>query len=77
MGRTATSKNRQQITEGELRRFRAFVRLTAPEPGVLRLIGEESRRNGTEKLTSRQINRIICETRARMKATAKHGLSAK
>lgn len=36
-----------------------YARLAAPEPEVLRIIGEESRRNGTDKLTSRQIDRII------------------
>jgi prevent-host-death family protein len=41
-----------------------YVRLAAPEPEVLRVIGEESRRNGTDKLTSRQINQIIKAARA-------------
>ncbi len=45
--------------------LRDYVRLAAPEPEVLRLIGEESRRNGTDKLTSRQIDRIIKDTRAK------------
>jgi len=39
--------------------IRDYVRLAAPEPDVLRVIGEESRRKGTNKLTSRQIDRII------------------
>jgi hypothetical protein len=39
------------------------VRLAAPEPEVLRVIGEESRRKGTDKLTSRQIDQIIKSTR--------------
>jgi hypothetical protein len=29
------------------------------EPEVLRLIGEESKRSGTDKLTSRQIDQVI------------------
>jgi len=41
------------------------VRLAAPEPEVLALIGEESRRKGTNTLSSRQIDRIIRATRAR------------
>jgi prevent-host-death family protein len=41
-----------------------YVRLAVPEPEVLRVIGEESRRNGTDKLTSRQIDQIIKSTRA-------------
>jgi prevent-host-death family protein len=41
-----------------------YVRLAAPEPEVLRVLGEESVRNGTETLTSRQIDRIIKAARA-------------
>jgi prevent-host-death family protein len=44
--------------------LRDYVRLAVPEPEVLRIIGEESKRNGTDKLTSRQIDQIIKETRA-------------
>jgi hypothetical protein len=33
-----------------------YVRLVAPEPEVLRVIGEESRRKETDKLTSRRID---------------------
>jgi prevent-host-death family protein len=39
--------------------IRDYVRLAAPEPEVLRAIGEESQRKGTNKLTSQQIDRII------------------
>jgi prevent-host-death family protein len=41
-----------------------YVRLAAPEPEVLRLIGEESRRKGTSALTSRQIDQVIKAARA-------------
>jgi len=44
--------------------IRDYVRLAAPEPEVLRLIGEESRRKGTDKLSSRQIDRLIKAVRA-------------
>jgi prevent-host-death family protein len=44
--------------------IRDYVRLAAPEPEVLRVIGEESRRKGTEKLTSRQIDQVIKSARA-------------
>jgi prevent-host-death family protein len=44
---------------------RDYVRLAAPEPEVLRIIGEESRRKGTDNVTSRQIDRIIKSTRAK------------
>lgn len=40
-----------------------YLKLAAPEPEVLRIIGEESRRNGTDKFTSRQIDEIIQEYR--------------
>ncbi len=43
--------------------IRDYVRLAAPEPEVLRAIGEESERNGTSKLTSRQIDQIIKASR--------------
>jgi prevent-host-death family protein len=36
-----------------------YVRLAAPEPEVLRIIGEESRRKGTNSLSSKQIDQII------------------
>jgi len=45
--------------------IRDYVRLAAPEPEVLRLIGEESRLKGTDALSSRQIDRVIKATRAR------------
>ncbi len=44
--------------------IRDYVRLAAPEPEVLRLIGEESKRKGTDKLTSRQIDQEIRAARA-------------
>src|SRR2546427_11549901 len=45
--------------------IRDYVRLAAPEPEVLRAIGEESRRKGTASLSSRQIDRIINAARRR------------
>ena len=39
--------------------IREYVKLAAPEPDVLRVIGEESVRKGTSSLTPRQIERII------------------
>jgi prevent-host-death family protein len=50
--------------------IRDYVRLAAPEPEVLRVIGEESQRKGTDKLSSRQIDRVIKSTRAQ---TSKRG----
>ena len=45
--------------------IRDYVRLAAPEPEVLRAIGEESRRNGTDTFSSRRIEQIIKASRAR------------
>jgi prevent-host-death family protein len=44
--------------------IRDYVRLAAPEPEVLKAIGEESRRKRTDKLTSRQIDQVIKSARA-------------
>ena len=43
--------------------IRDYVRLAAPEPEVLRLIGEESQRKGTNTLNSRKIDQVIKSTR--------------
>lgn len=44
--------------------LRDYVKLAAPEPEVLRLIGEESKRKRTSALTSRQIDAAIKAARA-------------
>jgi prevent-host-death family protein len=44
--------------------IRDYVKLAAPEPEVLRIVGEEAKRDGTSKLNSRQIDQIIRATRA-------------
>jgi prevent-host-death family protein len=44
--------------------IRDYVRLAAPEPEVLRAIGEESERSGTSSLTVRQIDRLIKSSRS-------------
>src|SRR5215831_12498553 len=43
--------------------IRDYVKLAAPEPEVLRVIGEESERKGTG-LTARQIDQVIKASRA-------------
>jgi prevent-host-death family protein len=43
--------------------IRDYVKLAAPEPEVLRVIGEESERQGTNTLTARQIEQVIKATR--------------
>jgi prevent-host-death family protein len=45
--------------------IRDYVRLAAPEPEVLRAIGDESRRHKTDKLTSNEIDLIIASARRR------------
>ncbi len=45
--------------------LRDYVRLAAPEPEILRAIGEESKRKGTDALSSRQIDQVIKAARAK------------
>ena len=45
--------------------IRDYIRLAAPEPDVLRILGEESRRNRTDKLTSKDIDQIVTAARKR------------
>ena len=47
--------------------LREYVKLAAPEPEVLRVIGEYARRKGTNLLSSRQIDRVIKAARAERK----------
>jgi prevent-host-death family protein len=47
--------------------IRDYVKLAAPEPEVLRIIGEESERNETNTLSSRQIDQIIKAARTQKK----------
>ncbi len=51
--------------------IRDYVRLAAPEPEVLRAIGEESRHKGTASLSSRQIDRIIKAARRKKRLSEK------
>ena len=43
--------------------IRDYVKLAAPEPEVLRIIGEESERKGTSTLTASQIEQVIKASR--------------
>lgn len=47
--------------------IRDYVRLAAPEPEVLKIIGEEAKRNRTASLTSRQIDQVIKAARSEKK----------
>ena len=53
---------------GVLMSIQDYVRLAAPEPEILRILGEESKRKGTDKLTSRQIDAEIKKYRAQRKS---------
>ncbi|MGB7846734.1 MAG: type II toxin-antitoxin system Phd/YefM family antitoxin [Candidatus Acidiferrum sp.] len=52
------------IPRAVLLSIRDYVKLAAPEPEVLRLLGEESVRNSTSALNSRKIDKIIKKARA-------------
>jgi len=43
------------------------VKLAAPEPEVLKIIGDEAKRNRTHALTSRQIDEVVKLARAEKK----------
>ncbi len=47
-----------------------YIRLAAPEPEVLKSLGEASRRRGTDKLTTRQIEHAIKLARANRRRAA-------
>ena len=43
--------------------IRDYVRLAVPEPEVLRIIGQESKQKGTNRLGGKQIDQIITAAR--------------
>ena len=45
--------------------IRDYVRLAAPEPEVLKIIGEESEAKGTDSFSTQQIDSIIRATRGK------------
>ncbi len=47
--------------------IRDYVKLAAPEPEVLKIIGDEAKGNRTTALTSRQIDQIIKTARSEKK----------
>jgi prevent-host-death family protein len=53
------------IPRAVLLSIRDYVKLAAPEPEILKVIGEESKRNGTSKLSAREIDRIIKQARSK------------
>lgn len=50
--------------------LREYVKLAAPEPEILRIIGEEAKRKGTNLLTPRQIDREVKAARAQRKKSS-------
>ena len=50
-----------------LMNIREYVKLAAPEPEILKIIGDEAKRNKTNALTSRQIDQIIKAARSEKK----------
>lgn len=50
--------------------IRDYVRLAAPEPEVLRAIGEDAKQKGADRLRSRQIDQAIAAVRCEK---PKHG----
>jgi prevent-host-death family protein len=45
--------------------IRDYVRLAAPEPEILQILGEESKSHRTDALSSREIDQIIQKSRGR------------
>jgi prevent-host-death family protein len=62
-GRQSLVIEKRGTPKAVLLSIRDYVRLAAPEPDVLRVIGQESERNGASSFTSRQIDRIIKNSR--------------
>lgn len=54
---------KRRVPKAVLLSIRDYVRLAAPEPEILRILGEHSRRVGTDRLSTREIDRIIREAR--------------
>src|SRR3984885_13846003 len=66
-GRRSLVIEKRGTPKAVLMSIRDYVKLATPEPEVLRIIGEESELNGTNTLTSRQIDQVIKATRAQKK----------
>jgi len=50
-----------------LMNIRDYVKLAAPEPEVLKIIGEQAKRNRKSSLTSRQIDEVVKRARTNKK----------
>ena len=49
--------------------LRDYVRLAAPEPEILKILGRDAKRNGTSKLSSRQIDDVIRAARRQKRSS--------
>ena len=47
--------------------IRDYVKLAAPEPEILKIIGDEAKRNRTSTMTARQIDHVIKTARSEKK----------
>jgi PHD/YefM family antitoxin component YafN of YafNO toxin-antitoxin module len=47
--------------------IRDYVKLAAPEPEILKVIGDEAKRNKTNGITARQIDQVIKAARSEKK----------
>ncbi len=47
--------------------IRDYVKLAAPEPEILKVIGDKAKRNKTNGLTARQIDQVITAARSEKK----------
>jgi len=56
-------RNKRGSPGAVLLSIRDYVRLAVPEPEVLRIIGEESKQKGSNRLSSKQIDRVIAAAR--------------
>jgi prevent-host-death family protein len=50
-----------------LMNLRDYVKLAAPEPEILKIIGQEARQNRTSQITSRHIDQVIKASRTQRK----------
>jgi prevent-host-death family protein len=67
LGRRSLIIEKRGMPKAVLLSVRDYVRLAAPEPEVLQILGQESKRKGTDKMTPAQINRAVKEHRAQKK----------
>lgn len=64
-GRRSLVIEKRGAPKAVLMSIRDYVRLASPEPEVLRAIGEDSKRNGTDRLSSSQVDKVIAAARAK------------